>query len=515
MAFNDQEKQLIIWGKQNGKTADQIESAIAKLRAGIVPAEQQPTEAPAEPGLAERVGNVITNAGNRVADAFVGTGDYKDRSTIGRSVGAVGEAFGAVPAVVTEALPSPARKAIGAATDALGSVVNFIGDKIGNIPALQKWVTEHPQAAAALEETAKTAASGGQIAGTILAAEGAARTGQKAVDLTKAGAQKTAQAVVNAVDAARPATKALYDRSKDLIKPTPTPEKAVGEVLQAKKPITPRELEAFRNIDTKGVKTFGDLEGRIKQSIADLSGRVDDFLAQDTAVIPLDKLVTRTTSTGGRVVERNFVDTALGNLKELYAKTADDAALADIEDLIGKAQQTGLTRLEVNDISRLYNTEFGSKAFSKVGDPLTSVNAQAYENIRAGLKDVARQGMGGTEAAATDKVISSLYNVRDLVSKNVQAVQKLQQRITERGLLEKVGHAVAKYGDILTGGSIRGFVGGLLPRGAGYKLMNALDLEQRLAKNLDIIRKALESGSDDAIIQAARQLDAIPSPTKK
>jgi len=31
--FNEQEKQLLMWGKQNGKTADEIELAIAKLRA--------------------------------------------------------------------------------------------------------------------------------------------------------------------------------------------------------------------------------------------------------------------------------------------------------------------------------------------------------------------------------------------------------------------------------------------------------------------------------------------------
>jgi len=31
---------------------------------------------------------------------------------------------------------------------------------------------------------------------------------------------------------------------------------------------------------------------------------------------------------------------------------------------------------------------------------------------------------------------------------------------------------------------------GILPRGAGYKTMNALDLEQRLSSNLEIIKRA-------------------------
>ncbi len=79
-----------------------------------------------------------------------------------------------------------------------------------------------------------------------------------------------------------------------------------------------------------------------------------------------------------------------------------------------------------------------------------------------------------------------------MIDKNVEAVNKLKQKINERGLIEKAGYLLAKYGDILTGGSIRGFVGGILPRGAGYKVMNALDVEQALRKNLDIVEKALK-----------------------
>lgn len=157
--------------------------------------------------------------------------------------------------------------------------------------------------------------------------------------------------------------------------------------------------------------------------------------------------------------------------------------------------------MEINDISRIYNSEFGTKAFSKMGDALTSVNAQLYENIRKGLKVKAREGLGGGEAAATDKIISSLYNTKKLVAKNVEAVNKLKQKIADRGLLEKAGHAISKYSDILTGGSIRGLIGGLLPRGAGYKVMNALDLEERLTKNLDVIEKALNTASDTEMVK--------------
>ncbi|MEI6288343.1 MAG: hypothetical protein WCJ54_06595 [Actinomycetota bacterium] len=62
------------------------------------------------------------------------------------------------------------------------------------------------------------------------------------------------------------------------------------------------------------------------------------------------------------------------------------------------------------------------------------------------------------------------------------------------------------HGDILTGGTIRGLVGGLLPRGAGYKVMNALDIEKNLSRNLKIIQEAIASGSDKEIINILKKL---------
>jgi hypothetical protein len=159
-----------------------------------------------------------------------------------------------------------------------------------------------------------------------------------------------------------------------------------------------------------------------------------------------------------------------------------------------------LTRKEVNDISRVYGQEFGSKAFGKTGEPLTSTNAQAFETTRSGLKGVARQGLGGPEAQAIDGKLSALYDTRKLVDRNAEAVTKLQRRIQERGLVEKAGYYVAKYADVLTGGTIRGFVGGVLPRGAGYKTMNALDIEAALRDNLDVIEKALAEKTDEGFL---------------
>jgi len=107
---------------------------------------------------------------------------------------------------------------------------------------------------------------------------------------------------------------------------------------------------------------------------------------------------------------------------------------------------------------------------------------------------------------ATSSNAPPTFVTQELIEKNVEAVNKLQQKINERGLVEKLGYNFAKYADILTGGTVRGFIGGILPRGAGYKTMNALDLEDALRGNLDIVEKALKSKTDKELINNLNQL---------
>ena len=259
-------------------------------------------------------------------------------------------------------------------------------------------------------------------------------------------------------------------------------------------------------IEIKGVNTFKDLGGKIKSKIGDLAKQVDKDLSVDTSVKKLKDLVISTKTAGGKIVKNNPVKNSLNQLQELYKKIGDVVEEANIKEMIIKANKTGLTNLEINQLARKYGIEFGRKAFNKMGDALTSVNAQMYENTRKSLKIIARSGIKGDVAKIADKTMSSLYNTQRLIQKNVEAVNKLQQKIQGMGLLEKIGHGLTKYANVLTGGSIRGLIGGLLPRGAGYKVMNALDLEEILQKNLKIIQDAIKSKSDKEIIDILKKL---------
>lgn len=461
--------------------------AFAKLTAQLAAQNQAPTTPSGGfGGLVRDAGQDIMQAGSGIAnvtkrtlqkqtEAFSADQPLANKLTQAIGIGA-GGASGILGEVVKGAVKTPLPQS---GEDFLKKGIQKAASPIVQSKPVQDLISKYQS----LDENTKrdvdsllgVASFVADITGVGIGAKGA-KVGS---GLIKQGVEKTAITAQKAVSA-----------TKEAIKPTISPQKAVGEVLQGNIDSTTGAIEAIKKLDTTKVKTFKDLNDVINKKIPELSQKVDADLGQDSTKYSLDQLVLKKTSKSGQKVIESHVEKALTQLDELYATTGDAVSQTDIRELIEQATREGLTRKEVNDIARLYGQEFSSKAFSKMGDPLTSVNAQLFENTRKGLKDIARSGIKGADAKAADKLMSNLYNVQALVKKNAEAVNKLMQKIEDRGMLEKVGHGISKYADILSGGTIRGLIGGLLPRGAGYKTLNALDLEKLLERNLQIIREA-------------------------
>lgn len=288
--------------------------------------------------------------------------------------------------------------------------------------------------------------------------------------------------------------------------PTPSIEKAVGQIAQGKVKDVPVFSRALDLIKTKGVKTYQDLQSKFDDIIPVLSNQVDDELLKDTGTYGLQQLVLKGKNKAGKEILTDYISRALNNLSEMYGKIGDDIAKSNIDDTILKATKEGLTRKEVNDISRIYGVEFGRKAFGKLGEPLTGVNAQAFENTRKGLKLIARQGLGGKEAQLLDSKLSDIFDAKVLVDKNVEAVNALRQKVQERNILEKLGGNASKIINTLTGNTLRGFITGIFPSNVGNKAMNALAIEEMLKKNLKIINKALNTKSDNELVKILQTL---------
>lgn len=330
------------------------------------------------------------------------------------------------------------------------------------------------------------------------------------VELATRGLTGGANIIAKGVKPTVEVTKKGINLVKEGISPTISAEKAIGQVAQGKAGTEKIVEKGLGAIDTKGVKTYKDLNVKLEEAIPSLSQKVDQELLKDPVARNIKEYTTKLKTVSGDPVEVNYVQNALKDLKELYDSTGDVVKSKEIENLLGYGDELQLDRKTVNDISRKYGEEFSTKAFSKVtGEPLTSVNAQKFENTRKGLKDVARQGLGGKEAQALDDKLSSIYNTQKLIAKQEEAVNKLKNKIEERGWLSKATYTAIKTLDTLSGGVIRGATDAVLSRGTGLKTLNALDLEKNLEKNLEIIRKAVGAATEKEAQKILKSLESL------
>ena len=368
--------------------------------------------------------------------------------------------------------------------------------------------------------TARTVAKGGVEAGTAAAATlgQAAYQGRLDTEEGREGVKKEMKQ--NALFAG--GAKILMSGGGEVIKgvknllPKTTNQESIrkisGEILQGPKELQDTAAKVLTKLDTSKVKNYDDLVTVVKNKIAENSKNVDDVLSVNTEKIPIQSL-QKVDKVGKTIVSSNPVDDALSHLEEYYDSSKDYVNAERIRQI----KETGtLTAKEVNDLAREYSREFSKKAFNKMGDPLTSVNARAMENTRSSLKGVSRNIINDDSVKAIDKETSELYSLVPYFEKTSARANDIQQRLTDRGIMEKVGNAVGKGIDWTTGGFARSLVTSFFPRGQGIKLSNATEIQKALSGNLKTLNRLSsmidDGASDTAIIEFIKK--NIPNSAK-
>ena len=298
-------------------------------------------------------------------------------------------------------------------------------------------------------------------------------------------------------------TKALSPAQRALTRKNEASE-AVNRVLQGKTADGPIGERAFREIDVEDVKTNQELRGRIDEKITDISSTLDEALETNPLRRPLSNL-EHSFDVNGQTVKNNYVSQAMDQLEKEYVKTNNLEGLATMQQLRRKAEVDGLTVKEINDLARLHGQDLN--AYLPSGKLSSGLAKQTAENTRNGLKSTSRTMFGNKVSAEADKTISDLIRVRDLIDKRVEAVNSLKAKTANRTLSQKAGSLMEQALNIATLGSSRGIAGALL-RAAGKTdgKLDALQLEKRLAKDLETIQAAAKDGASEAdIIQKLEQ----------
>lgn len=447
---------------------------------------------PKKKGFVERTKDVITDRSEKAGEIADKTYSKKQNflsgvlQTAGNAAGALGDiGFEAAKTVLPQKVKDVAKKGI----EAVASTKPVQS----TIEKYNEWAKQHPEAASNLGATFDL--------GTLLTGSKLLESGTgKLVNATEKVAKKTVDVAKKPIEKIV-ATKAV-EKAKTL---TELP----GQILQGTKADIPKVKNALLHIDPKNIKTYTDLKNELTEKIKSASRNLDETLGKDTTLRKLDELVI-SSKVGNQTVTHNFVNDALDQLEDIFKKTNNPTRQAEMAQLKKKAGEQGLTIKEVNDLAKLHGQELNS--FNANGQLASGLTKQAAENTRSGLKDTARDLFGDDIYKASDQEISELIKAKDLAEKMDEAVNKLRQKIQSRSLGAKAGYLLGKVINTIGLGSPKGIVEALIPRGQGFKTLNALDLEKMLQKNLEKFQSLSGNIPEKTLIE---KLESILKDSKK
>lgn len=383
--------------------------------------------------------------------------------------------------------------------------VDLAADKISNIKGVQKFAGT--KAGEVTSRVAEDVANLANIAGTV--AGGIEAVG-KAPGVIKGVGEKVATTATDMKTGITDAVKVI--KEKNMIRDAAQVDNLAGKIVQGEATDIASAQKALSSVETKGIKTYSDLTSAFDDKIKNVSKKLDQHLEESP--IHQNPLqigdMEATIKVGDQIVRHNFVDDAINQLTDFYNKTGDITKETIMKQLKEKGDTTGLTVKEVNDLAKLHGQELN--AFNANGELASGLKKQAAENTRKGLKTTAREIYGDPLFQTADNELTNLIKTRDLV-KDVEAkVLNLKQKVTQRGFGEKTGRLVFQVVDKLTGGGLKGFIQSFVPRGEGLKIMNALDLERALGKNLKKLDKAINAKTE---LEMTKQLNDILKPDLK
>lgn len=220
MSFTEQEKQLILYGKANGKSQAEVEQALVRLRTGIKP---EPKVAPV---VTPSAGEQIVEAGKagleKTGEALAAKPSLKN--TLRAGSGIVETAFAPLAPLF-----APIAEGFRKLTDYISNTkpLKEFGLGTADMPADQQTTAE-----SVLEDVSNASNIIGTIAG-----------GKPSLTAVKTGASKTASAVANTAD---DAFKAALDLRKNV------------QVTLAKKSVNPQLQSSAERLFLEGTKRVDD-----------------------------------------------------------------------------------------------------------------------------------------------------------------------------------------------------------------------------------------------------------------
>lgn len=120
--------------RKAGYSDEQIQKFLGTRGEDTSLVSQAMTVSPPTKDVSSRLAEVGTSAVEKASQAIQGQGEFAGQSAIRRGAEATAEIANVLPKAAVELLPEQARSGIAKVGEAFSGVVNFLSDKISDIP---------------------------------------------------------------------------------------------------------------------------------------------------------------------------------------------------------------------------------------------------------------------------------------------------------------------------------------------------------------------------------------------
>lgn len=441
-------------------TADQLKKKYAgQLGGATTPAAQSPTETPS---FAARVSTDITKRGNELADVLSQPASSPTEA-LALGTKATATAFGGITDVLAEAIKSVPGGA--QALEAIGGVASAgfksLTDELANTKFFQ-------EAAAGLEpnnpleNVLSTAASGGQIADSILAAKG-----------TAVGAAATARATGAATHAVATRAKSAASRVgsgtatvvKDIV---PSRQGMINHQVSRALDLTPGDLNNIARSTGNEVAPWLSELNLIGKNKAHTQQLVDEFYQTNYKTVRDE--IGKVTRTYAPYQIPRYTDALTQIQQKVRGVPGLEKIAAEVDNLLHKPD---IRLAEVQHVKELMDNHFN--LYKVTGDVGEGVAKEGLDNIRRDLKQFIEaevKANTGADIAKLNNNVATARSISDAVTtRSSRGLTRSNLKLGDLGVFG-IGSA---YGTPLFGLALL----------FGKKLLESPTIRLRIARYLD------------------------------
>lgn len=471
MAFNTQEREIIKWGLSNGKSQQEVETAISNFRQGITPTQ------PRTEGVDESFTGGLKQDLSTRTDRFGDISARQDTGPIEKKVQQFGQGAGLAADVIertVEQIPGvkPVLGAIGAGINWLAtskfSPAKILGDQIGKSKALQETV-ELYDTDENFKDSVDAVANIARLGGDVQLASDAVRLTKSATSKIVSGARVIAPKVSKAVSTAASKTKA----SQFVRDVTPTKQGLINESVSKALDFNPSDLNKIARATGNDVGVWLSDKNLIGVNKATTATNIEKVFSDSFSTVRSE--IAKITNTYKISEVPNYTKALTQVNKKINGVAGLEPAAQKVSALLKKKT---VTLSDVQRAKELLDEHFS--LYKITGDVAAGAEKLGLSNIRRNLRKFIEEQVelnGGADIKLLNNDVSTSKTILETIK------TRSPKGLTRSNL--KIGDLGAFGVGSVYGGPIGGLAAVLFK-----KLVESPSVRLRFAKWLDKVSDA-------------------------